>query len=281
MLQVIRAGLPEVRAAIQSVVAEYVQFVAEKLGEAGHPLSTRRAVQLARNIEALAAVLATEGGKPGTEDAFFVALRHSLPDAAWGRPVPHAQLAAIHRAAWEIVRAEFDELKSLLREADPLRRIARVLSMGDVPAIERGQVLADSYAALERPSRLLAAAVVMPRLATCGDLPAASIEAIAADYELLAGGWPLTVNVDATWEVELIDRWDPARRRQTARGTVLANVATLLVKEHDLRVVLGDRAIVRADDLAAAAERVFSALSFALPKPAPAKSPKRRTKGVR
>ena len=216
-LQVIRAGLPEVRAAIQSGVAEYVQFVAVKLGEAGYPLSTRRAVQLARNIEALAAVLATEGGKPGTEDAFFVALRHSIPDAAWGRPVPRTQLAAIHRTAWEIVRAEFDELKSLLREADPLRRIARVLSMGDVPAVERGQVLADSYAALERPSRLLAAAVLMPRVARCGDLPAASIEAIAADYEQLAGGWPLAVNIDAPWQVELLNRWDPALRRKKAR----------------------------------------------------------------
>ena len=83
-----------------------MQFVAEKLGEAGHPLSTRRAVQLARNVEAVAAVLATEGGTPGTEDAFFVALRHSLPDAAWGRPVLRTQLSAIHRTAWEIVGVE-------------------------------------------------------------------------------------------------------------------------------------------------------------------------------
>ena len=122
----------------------------------------------------------------------------------------------------------------------------------------------------------------MPRLATCGDLPAASIEAIAADYERVAGGWPFPVIIDAPWKVELVDRWDPARRRKTARGTVLANVATLLVEEHDRRVVLGAKdAMVKADDLAAAAERTFSALAFAVPRPAPPKPRKRRTKGAR
>ena len=40
-------------------------------------------------------------------------------------------------------------------------------------------------------------------------------------------------------------------------------------------------AVVKAGDLAATAEHTFSALSFAVPKPARPKSPKRRTKGAR
>ena len=71
--------------------ADYVQIVAQKLAEADHPMSTRRAVQLTRNIIAVARARDRPARAPcdadASEDAFYTALRYSLPDAAWGAPV--------------------------------------------------------------------------------------------------------------------------------------------------------------------------------------------------
>ena len=96
------------RARFAAAVGEYVQLVAQKLAEAEHPMSTRRAVQIARNIEAVAAVLPRawrRRRRPKTPST--PALRHSAARRGVGEAGRRrATLLTAHRAAWEIARLE-------------------------------------------------------------------------------------------------------------------------------------------------------------------------------
>ena len=60
-----------------------------------------------------------------SEDAFYTAVRYSLPDAGWGDPVPQATLLTAHRAAWQLAKLDDrSEVKAILIEPDAVRRIA-------------------------------------------------------------------------------------------------------------------------------------------------------------
>src|SRR6185295_8477739 len=125
-LDVVRQAIPAVAAALNLAAADYVQILAQKLAAADHPVSTRRAVQITRNIIAVHATMnVVPAAFTGTsEDAFYTAIRYSLPDEGWGNPVPQATLLTAHRAAWQL--AKLDErcaLKAILTEPDAVRRI--------------------------------------------------------------------------------------------------------------------------------------------------------------
>ena len=126
--------LAEAERELRAKAAEYVDVLAAKLAAAGHPLSTRRAVTLVRNIEATrAAESALESEPKDLEDSFYSAARTSLPDAAWGRPVEGHVLLAAHKAAWEAAKLQKDAPeRALLVETDPLKRIALALTL-DLP----------------------------------------------------------------------------------------------------------------------------------------------------
>jgi hypothetical protein len=98
------------------------------------------------------------------EDSFYSAARVSLPDAAWGSPVEGHVLLAAHKAAWEAAKLQKDSPEPALAETDPLQRIALALTL-DLPPAEAGTVVADGFAALSRPERLVTSAVLFPRLA--------------------------------------------------------------------------------------------------------------------
>ena len=133
-----RALLAEAQDRLRGRAAEYVDVLAAKLAGAGHPLSTRRAVTLVRNVESLwAAQRALDGKRPGGEatsrtpstappdsrcptrrgDGRWRGTSSSPPTARRGRPRASPP-TRLHRA--------------LLVETNPLRRIALALEL-DLP----------------------------------------------------------------------------------------------------------------------------------------------------
>jgi MoxR-like ATPase len=233
-----RAALDAAARELGGAAAEYTRVLASRLGAAGHPVSTRRAVTIARNAAALRAsqrVLWT-GGEAAIEEALHAAARSSLPDAAWGRPVPAHVVLGAHRTAWEAASlAGNDPARALLSETDPLSRIALALSL-PLPPAEAGGVLADAYAALPRPVRLVTSTVLFPRLSSRTELPAAALETVAADYARVARGGADRVTVrrgGRDWKRELLGsrlaRLDPSRPRDAA----LLNVAATLMADEE------------------------------------------------
>jgi MoxR-like ATPase len=252
-----RAGAEErIREAVQAVrdalaadtgewrhgAAEYVHIAAAKLGGAGHPLSTRRAVQVAANIGAVRAAREVIGGGHALEDVFYSALRFSLPDAAWGNPVPASTVLTVHRAAWEIARLEVGSpLKAIHVELDPVRRIALALGPG-IADLQAGQMIADSYAMLPEPARLATAPILMLKLACRPGLPLSTVEAVARDYARVAADGEATVMVGRggnDWKRDIVSGELPQLDRTTVRGRVLTNVA--------LALAAGDEPFVFAD----------------------------------
>ena len=154
-----------------------MQIVAQKLAEADHPISTRRAVQITRNIVAVAAalqVLRARVSRAASEDAFYTALRYSLPDAAWGNPVPQTTLLTAHRAAWQLAkldqrqRDESHTARARCRSVASRSTLASSLKGG-----EAGRIVVDAFSSLSRVARLATAAVLAPLAAQRTDLPVA------------------------------------------------------------------------------------------------------------
>jgi MoxR-like ATPase len=235
-------------------VTEYAMLLAAQLARAGHPLSTRRAAQVVRNVLAVRAAASALGDADDPEAAYLVAARASTPDAAWGRPVAYEKLLAAHRTAWAAAGlAEGSARRRLLGETDPIARIAIVLD-GDLPPHEAAEALADSYSLLPLPERLVAATFLMPRLTKRRDLPAAALEAVANDWARVgtARSAPVTVGPGTQWMRPLLTSGIPKLDARTAKGRALTAVAAALLHEaHPFRL----------DDLAAAWERAASALA--------------------
>ena len=253
-----RAGLVDAALELRDLAAEYTRVLAARLGAAGYPLSTRRAVTLARNVASLRAAqralwASPDGASPDREEAFHAAARSSLPDAAWGRPVPAHVVLAAHRTAWDAARLAADAPeRALLAEANPLRRIGLALG-APLPPADAGAVIADAFASLARPARLVTSALLFPRLADRSDLPATTLEAIASDYALVgrAGIQSVTVRRGGRdWKRELLGtrlaELDPKR----PRDAVLLNVAAALMADEE---AFAFDALARAWDEAEAA----------------------------
>jgi MoxR-like ATPase len=235
-VQAVRDALAADSGEWRSGAAEYVHIAAAKLAEAGHPLSTRRAVQVIANIVAVRAALAVIDGGHGLEDVFYSALCVSLPDAAWGNPVPASTVLTVHRAAWETARLEAgNPLKAIHAETSPVRRIALALGFG-MTDLQAGQVVADSYAMLPDPARLATAPVLMPRLARRPGLPLSAVEAVARDYARVAVDGEATVMVSRggnDWKRDIVSGELPRVDRTTVRGRVLTNVALALAADDE------------------------------------------------
>lgn len=237
----VRRELDGIAPFLQKSAAEYTQIIAAKLANAEHAISTRRAVQLTRNIVAIAAALRAQDpdlrlDDALREDAFFTALRHSLPDAAWGNPVSQTKMTAAHRAAWQLARvAERSEMKAILLERDPVRRIALTLASA-VDGGECGRLIVDAFSSLDRATRIATAAVLAPLLASRKDLPAATVEPIAGEFAQLAsrGTEQITVrNGGADWRRRILSQHLAALDRQTTRGRTLTNAAVVLMQEDE------------------------------------------------
>ncbi len=235
----IQRALASIEPALREPAAEYVQIVAQKLAAADHPMSTRRAVQLTRNIVSIAAAQQTRqpAGLEGSgEDAFYTALRHSLPDAAWGAAVAQSTLLAAHRAAWQLAHLDRRHvMKAVLLEQDPVRRIARTLGSA-LEGGEAGRIIADAFSSMTHAARLATAAVLAPVLAKRADLPAATVEPIAHAFARLAirGAERITVrNGGADWRRDVLSKHLAGLDRATIRGRHLANAAIVLMQDDE------------------------------------------------
>ena len=249
-----RAELEAAERELRRPAAEYTDVLAAKLAAAGHPLSTRRAVQLVRNVESLRAAAralrttdascqseeadrhGATGGGGAPEDVLFQAARFSLPDAAWGRPVESHVLLAAHKAAWEAVKlAAGAPERALLVETDPLKRIALALKL-ELPPAEAGAVIADGFSTLSRPERLVTAAVLFPRLAEQPDLPSSALEAVAEAYAAVARAGNDTVAVHKggrDWKRDLLGSKLAELDPTSPRDRVLQNAATTLMADDE------------------------------------------------
>ncbi|MBK6407037.1 MAG: AAA family ATPase [Holophagales bacterium] len=248
-----RAGLDDAGQSDAAAATEYAILLAAQLARAGHPLSTRRAAQLVRNVIAVRAAAQALGDGDDPEAAFLVAARSSVPDAAWGRPVPFEKLLAAHRSAWAAAgMAEGSARRRLLTEREPFVRLAIALE-GTLPPHEAAEVLSDAYSALALPERLIAAALVMPRLTKRRDLPAAALEPICNDWAEVGkpGAASVTSGPGTRWVRPLLTTELPKLDRKTEKGRVLSAVAAhLLFQKHEFRL----------EELLAAWERAVAAL---------------------
>jgi MoxR-like ATPase len=237
----VRRDLGGIAPFLHESAAEYTQLVGTKLAAAEHPISTRRAVQLTRNIIAVATTLLAADAEQQlddtvSEDAFYTALRHSLPDAAWGSPVPANTLLAVHRASWQLARVDpRSEMKAILLETDPVRRIALTLG-ADVPPRDAGRIIVDAFSSLARVARLATAAVLAPLISQKTNLPAATVEPIAAEFALLAARNPEQITVrngGADWRRQILGKDLADLDRDTTRGRLLANAAVALMQQDE------------------------------------------------
>jgi MoxR-like ATPase len=244
----LRAGVAAVQLEVATVgcalrdsAAEYVQVVSTKLANAEHPISTRRAVQLTRNIVAVAAALRVQDpavpfDDKVCEDAFYTALRHLLPDAAWGNPISQTTLLAVHRAAWQLARADQrQDMRAILLETDPVRRIALTLT-STLAGSEAGRVIVDAFSSLTPVARIGTAAVLGPIVARRKDLPAATVEPIASEFAGLAARHSERVTVrngGADWRRQILSTYLAGLDRDTTRGKMLANAAIVLMQRDE------------------------------------------------
>ena len=228
-----RAYLAEVEKSERATAAEYTILVAGQLESSGHPLSIRRACQLTRNILAVRAAALATFTKNDPERDYLSALRASVPDLAWGRPVPYPVHMGAHRAAWTAAGlASGSTRRQLLTERDPFARMAIAL-YGTLPPEEATGVLVDSYASLPRHERLVAAAVLMPTLSRRRDLPAAALEPIAMDWAAIASGKTgnVAVGPGASWKRIVLTTDLPRLDQKTEKGKSVAAVSTTLLWE--------------------------------------------------
>ncbi len=216
------AALPEAAERLRGRAADYVRAIAASLRRAGHPLSTRRAAQLARNVVAVRGPPGAGHRPPGGGRLLRRAARLA-PDAAWGRPVEASALLTAHRTAWEALRLDPDgPLARIQGEADPLRRIALALRAhagGELEPGAAGAVAADSYAALPAAERLAAAAALLPRLSRAGGLPTTALEPVARDFARVAAGGAASLPVSCSsgdWRRQVVPGAARARRPPSA-----------------------------------------------------------------
>ena len=110
---------------------------------------------------------------------------------------------------------------------------------GALPPHEAAEVLADSYASLPLPERLIAAALVMPRLTNRRDLPAAALEPICNDWALVGtpGSGPVVSGQGTAWVRPILTNELPKLDARTEKGRVLLAVAAqLLYRKHEARI---------------------------------------------
>jgi hypothetical protein len=126
-------------------------------------------------------------------------------------------------------------LRRILTERDPVRRLAAALVL-PVSGIEAGQVIADSFAALSKPAQFAAAAVLMPAASRRTDLPAATVEPLAAAFARIAPRGQAQVivrNGGRDWKRELLGQGLASLGTKTKRTRAIVNAAIALMQDEE------------------------------------------------
>ncbi len=239
LIETTRKTLADLEPTEGPTATEYTLLVARQMEGAGHPFSTRRAVQLSRNLLAVrAATLALEGtasreSAASPEGSFLLALRCSIPDSAWGHAVPVEKLLGVHRSAWAAAGMKEDSPRRRLLSARSLFAKIGIGLEGSLPAPEAATAFVDAYSALPRSERLVTAAVVMPLLARRRDLPVAALEPVARDWASMASveTQGVCIGPSAAWKRTAVSTGIPRLDGRSKRGRALLSVATTLLFE--------------------------------------------------
>jgi len=180
-------------------ITAYTSALVVPLRQAGLGISGRRAAMLAANIaavhgarEALGASDPAQGGDldaPPVIDAALVALRHSLPHRAQGKPVDASVVTSIHRQAVDAAaqsRAD-DALARILDEANPVRRVGLALATlkakpGRVPRHTMSLLVADALASQDKQARWILSQELLPALADLDCVDAPTLELLAEPF---------------------------------------------------------------------------------------------------
>jgi MoxR-like ATPase len=154
LLEQIRLRVPVVQAQWSGAIARYVRLLCRLLDEAGHVLSARRAVMIARNIVAVHAVRQAQAGSVTIDDSVWLAVLSSIPLAASGIRLPDSMLLASHREAWRLAAvAPEDPLALILGERDPVRRVQLALACDALPEGELTSIVTDALTQLPEGAR--------------------------------------------------------------------------------------------------------------------------------
>lgn len=185
IVQEARQRLPELQRQFTARLARYARVAADLCGEAGFPLSPRRAATLWRNVLAVHAVRLSLGRAALLADSAWFALSHSLPQAAYGPPPGRHALFVAHHRAWQIADVAADDPRHRIwQQRDPLLRALSAMRVESLTIEERSGIVADALATLPLGSRHALAL----RLFQSGDaarLVAAVADGVAALYATL------------------------------------------------------------------------------------------------
>lgn len=150
----IRKAAEEVGAACGDQISDYVLRMTAGLAASGQPVSSRRAVTMAKNIALVhAAVYGSEVSRAGSVrigQSAWLAFSNSLPFAASGKAVETIKLLALHREVAVIAFAGVDDARSeILLERDPIKRIEAVIQSAALADDERGALVMDAISSLD------------------------------------------------------------------------------------------------------------------------------------
>jgi len=179
-------------------ITTYTSALVVPLRQAGLGISGRRAAMLAANIAAVhgarSALGQSDSGPGGAvrdsiADSALVALRHSLPHRAQGKPVDAGVVASIHRQAVDAAsQVQADAaLARILDEAHPVKRVglalgALVKSPGRVPRHTMSLLVADALASQDKQARWILSQELLPTLADLDCVDAPTLELLAEPF---------------------------------------------------------------------------------------------------
>lgn len=174
----------------QRWVAQYVVSLAGALRRSNITVSGRRAATLANNTRGIYAACRALQDPVSLEDAGLAALRWGLPHRACGMSVNESKLIAAHRLALDSLKSEAPKpMASLLREPDPVKRVAKALAFvpGKLNRLEFSQLVSDAFAGLPLPEQYLFARHLLPRVAAADCLTSSAYEMLAQPALKLLG----------------------------------------------------------------------------------------------
>lgn len=179
-------------------ITAYTSALVVPLRQAGLGISGRRAAMLAANIAAVhgarSALGRSDAGPGGgvpdpIADSALVALRHSLPHRAQGKPVDAGVVASVHRQAVDAAsQVQADAaLARILDEAHPVKRVGLALaalakSPGRVPRHTMSLLVADALASQDKQARWILSQELLPTLADLDCVDAPTLELLAEPF---------------------------------------------------------------------------------------------------
>lgn len=222
-------------------ITAYVSALVVPLRQAGLAISGRRAAMLAANVAAVhGARRALAEDDPGGDsntiaDSALVALRHSLPHRALGKPVDAGVIASIHRQAVDAASQAQGQaaLAHILDEAHPVRRVGLALaalktSPDRVPRDTMSLLVADALASQDKQARWILTQELLPALVELDCVDAPTLELLAE---------PFTSQV--SFEERLNLRHQVSRSRVASFNALVAALGALDTGDPD-QVALGN-----------------------------------------